>query len=84
MRVRFTWLSGAVALSALGLGCLTPAVASAWRSHKPPTPPTLFVNGSILSGYGHNSCSAASYATIGEAGGSVSRRYHARRGERGV
>jgi Right handed beta helix region len=67
MRVRFTWLGGAVALSALGLACLTPAVASAWRSHKPPTQRTLFVNGSILSGYGHNSCSAASYATIDEA-----------------
>lgn len=67
MRVRFTWLSGVVALSALGLGGLTPTVASAWRSHKPPTPTTLFVNGSILSGYGHDSCSAASYATIDEA-----------------
>ncbi len=67
MRVRFTWLASAVALSALGLGGLTPAVASAWRSHRPPAPPTLFVNGSMLSGYGHNSCSAASYSTIDEA-----------------
>src|SRR5271154_252099 len=70
MRIRFTWrvgALGAIALSTLGLGCLTPAVASAWRSHKPPAPPTLFVNGSILSGYGHNSCSTASYATIDEA-----------------
>jgi nitrous oxidase accessory protein NosD len=64
MRVRFTGRVGAlcvIALSTLGLGCLTPAVASARHSHRPPT---LFVNNSILSGYGHNSCSAASYATI--------------------
>jgi hypothetical protein len=70
MRVRFTWrlgALGAVALSTVGLGCLTPAVASAWRSHEPPTSPTLFVNGSILSGYAHNSCSAARYTTIDEA-----------------
>jgi len=70
MRIRFTWrvgALGAIALSTLGLGCLTPAVASAWRSHKPPAPPTLFVNGSILSGYGHNSCSTASYTTIDQA-----------------
>jgi len=66
MRVRFTGRVGALgatALSIIGLGCLTPAVASAW-SHKPPT---LFVNGSILSGYGHNQCSTAAYTTIDEA-----------------
>ncbi len=70
MRVRFTWrLSalGAIVLSTLGLACLTPAVASAWRSHRPPTSRTLFVNGSILSGYGRNSCSTAHYTTIEEA-----------------
>ncbi len=67
MRIRFTWLVGAVALWALSLGCVAPAVASAWRSHRPPTPRTLFVNSSILSGYGHNSCSATSYTTINEA-----------------
>ena len=70
MRARFTWRLGALAavtLSTVGLGFLAPAGASAWRSHKPPTPPTLFVNGSILSGYAHNSCSSASYTTIDEA-----------------
>jgi nitrous oxidase accessory protein NosD len=70
MRVRFTWgvgALGAIALSTFGLVCLAPAVASASRSHKPPASPTLFVNGSILSGYGHNSCSTAAYTTIDEA-----------------
>jgi Right handed beta helix region len=64
MRVRFTWpvgALGAAALSILSLSCLTPAVASASRSHKSQT---LFVNGSILSGYAHNPCSTARYATI--------------------
>jgi hypothetical protein len=68
MRVPFTWRLGtvvAVLLSTIGVSCVTAATASAWwQPHRPPTPPTLFVNGSSLSGYGHGPCSWAAYTTI--------------------
>jgi hypothetical protein len=55
---------GAVAFSAFSLGCVTTAAASSgWQSGQP----TLFVNGSVLSGYGNNPCSSARYTTIGAA-----------------
>jgi nitrous oxidase accessory protein NosD len=67
MRIPFTGRLGllaAVVLSTVGLGIFTTAAASAWRWHRPPSPPTLFVNGSALSGYAHNSCSTADFTTI--------------------
>jgi nitrous oxidase accessory protein NosD len=70
MRVPSTRRLGALAAAALAsiaLGGLAAAVASAWRGPTRPKPPTLFVNGSILSGYAHDSCSAAPYTTIGAA-----------------
>lgn len=71
MRVSFTWRLGTFAgavLSTIAFSCATSAVASAWwHSPKPPAPPTLYVNGSTLSGYGHNACSYARYTTISAA-----------------
>jgi hypothetical protein len=67
MRVSFTWRLGAfvaAALSSIAFSCVTSAAASA-RWH-PPTP-TLYVNGSTLSGYGYDPCSTASYTTISAA-----------------
>jgi nitrous oxidase accessory protein NosD len=56
----------AVVLSAVGLGGVSAASASA-RPVRAPKPPTLIVNGSILSGYGRDRCSAAGYTTIAAA-----------------
>ncbi len=71
MRVSFTQRLGAlaaVALSIVGFGFVSTTAASAWwHSPKPPGPPTLFVNSSLLSGYSHNACSDASYTTISAA-----------------
>jgi nitrous oxidase accessory protein NosD len=71
MRVSTTRRLGAlaaVALSIVGLGFVSTTAASAWwRSPKPPGPPTLFVNSSLLSGYSHNACSDAGYTTISAA-----------------
>ena len=68
MRIPFRWrlaALAAVALSVSGLS-LTTAVASA-HARNSAKPPTLFVNGSDLSGYGRNPCSSAPYSTIGAA-----------------
>jgi hypothetical protein len=68
MRVSFTWRLGSFAaavLSTMAFSCVTAAVASA-RWHQP-MPPTLYVNGSTLSGYGYNRCSTAPYTTISSA-----------------
>src|SRR5581483_3091957 len=49
-------------LSAAAVGYAASAVtAEAWSS------PTVFVNGSELSGYGHGGCSEAQYTTISAA-----------------
>jgi nitrous oxidase accessory protein NosD len=56
----------AVALSTVGLAGVSVAAASA-HGTRAPKPPTLFVNGSILSGYGHSRCSSAAYTTISAA-----------------
>jgi nitrous oxidase accessory protein NosD len=56
----------AAALSTVALGSVSAAAASA-RGTRAPEPPTLFVNGSMLSGYGHNACSTAPYTTINAA-----------------
>jgi nitrous oxidase accessory protein NosD len=67
MRVSSSWRLGAltaVALSAAVVCGVTAGTASAWHSQ---TPPTLFVNGSMLSGYDHDPCGAAPYATISAA-----------------
>lgn len=62
-------LASTIALvSTIALGCATTAAASAWwHAPKPPGPPTLYVNDSTLSGYGHNACSYARYTTISAA-----------------
>jgi nitrous oxidase accessory protein NosD len=56
----------AVALSTVGLAGVTAAAASA-RPTRTPQPHALFVNGSMLSGYGHNGCSTAAFTTINAA-----------------
>ena len=70
MRVSFTSRLGvlaAVALSTVGLAGTTASVASAGHGPRSPKPPTLYVNGSMLSGYGHNPCSTATFTTISAA-----------------
>jgi hypothetical protein len=54
---------GAVVVAVLSLGLVGAgtAAASGWKSHQQPT---LFVNGSVLSGYAHGPCSTAHYTTI--------------------
>ena len=69
MHVPSPWrlrLLAAVALSTVALGGVSAAAASA-HGTRAPKPPTLFVNNSILSGYGHNPCSTAPYTTISAA-----------------
>jgi hypothetical protein len=51
----------AAAVLSVGLVGAGTAVASGWKSHQRPT---LFVNGSVLSGYAHGPCSSARYTTI--------------------
>ncbi len=68
MRIPFTRTFGtaaAAALASVGLSFFTTAVASAWHSHKAMTPtPTVFVNGSVLSGYDDEPCAMAHFTTI--------------------
>jgi nitrous oxidase accessory protein NosD len=64
MRVSFTWRLGTFAAAVLSTIAFTTAAASAWWH--PPTP-TLYVNGSTLSGYGYDPCSTAAYTTISAA-----------------
>ena len=67
MRIPFTRTYGvAVALVIVALGSLLAAAgASARLAHQtlPPTP-TVFVNGSVLSGYGNEPCARAHFTTI--------------------
>jgi len=56
----------AVALSTAGLSCFTAAGASA-RLVSQSLTPTVFVNGSILSGYGEGPCARARFTKIDEA-----------------
>src|SRR5277367_6453205 len=66
MHVQSFWrlrVLAAVALSTVGLGGVSAASAAA-RPARTPKPATLIVNGSILSGYGHDRCSAAGFTTI--------------------
>jgi nitrous oxidase accessory protein NosD len=68
MRVSFNWRLGAfaaAAVSTVAFSWFTSAVASAWWH--PPGPPTSYVNGSTISGYGHSACSYARYTTISSA-----------------
>jgi hypothetical protein len=71
MRIAFTRMFGAavLALSVVGFGApLTAASASARQLHQTLTPtPTVFVNGSVLSGYGDEPCARAHFTTIDEA-----------------
>ncbi len=65
MRVSSSRRLATLAAAALSIGAVcgaSAAGASAWR-----TPPTSYVNGSILSGYGGDGCSAAKYTTIAQA-----------------
>src|SRR5271155_2766765 len=69
MRIPFTWRVAAltaVALSTAGLAMTAP-MASARPPRTPQRPHTLFVNGSMLSGYARNPCSSTPYTTIGAA-----------------
>ncbi len=69
MRIPITWrvaALAAVAVSTAGLAT-TAATASARPPRTPQRPPTLFVNGSMLSGYAHNPCSSTPYTTIAAA-----------------
>jgi hypothetical protein len=71
MRIAFTRTLGAataVALASAGLSLFTTAAASASQVHQATTPtPTVFVNGSVLSGYGDEPCAFAHFTTIDEA-----------------
>jgi hypothetical protein len=71
MRIAFTRTFGAaaaVALATAGLCFFTTAAASASQVHEAITPtPTVFVNGSVLSGYGDEPCAMAHFTTIDEA-----------------
>ena len=70
MRISSTRRLGAIAalaLSTLGLSGMQSAVASAWQRHEDGGPPTVFVNGSSVSGYSQGPCSMAHFTTIDEA-----------------
>jgi parallel beta-helix repeat protein len=64
MRIPLTWRLAALAAVALSIGGLALTATAASAS---PRPPTLFVNGSMLSGYAHHGCSSATYTTINAA-----------------
>ncbi len=65
---RTVGVAAAVVLATAGLSFFTTALASAWQLHKATTPtPTVFVNGSVLSGYGDEPCAMAHFTTIDEA-----------------
>jgi hypothetical protein len=70
MRIPFTRMFGAaaVALLLVTLGLLLAATGASARVRAMLTPtPTVFVNGSVLSGYGNEPCARAHFTTIDEA-----------------